>query len=101
MTTSAPETFTVAIAAPPSVSPLIGTAWDVVAGQAESHSDLRDLLLMLEENPHTRSCALLRAVERARVELSRTPADAGLEDPIELTVRDTALLVRAVLSRLR
>jgi hypothetical protein len=83
------------------VSPLIGTAWDVIAGQAEVHSDLRDLLLLLEENPHTRSCALLRAVERARVELSRTPSDAPLESPVALTLQDTALLIRAVLSRLR
>jgi hypothetical protein len=48
-----------------------------------------------------RSCALLRAIERARVELNRTPADAPLESPVALTLQDTALLVRAVLSRLR
>lgn len=95
-----PETFVIPTS-PPTVSPLIGTAWDTIAGKEEVYTALGDLLRELDENAAMRSCALLRAIERARVELKRTPADAGLESPVALTLQDVALLVRAVLSRLR
>jgi hypothetical protein len=73
-----------------------------MAGRAELCSDLADWLLEIDQNPALRAAATLRALERVRRELERCPATGtGLEDPIQISVRDAALLARQVLARLR
>lgn len=93
------------VAPPPPALPdrgmLRASAWDVVAGQGMSASDLRDWLEELETDPHLRSAATLRAIERIRKALELMPEEAGLGDPVVLTLRDVVVLTRLVLSRLR
>ena len=96
---AAPETFTIPSA---SLPPPAETCWDAIAGQGELGTDLGDWLDELDRNPALRAAATLRALERIRLELSRCPsASTGLEDPIQISVRDAALLARQVLARLR
>jgi hypothetical protein len=79
----------------------MGSAWDVIAKKEDVFSELSALLQELDENPSMRSCAVLRAIERGRTELTRTPADAPLSSPMAVSLQDLSVLLRAVLSRLR
>lgn len=78
-----------------------GSAWDAAVGKGVYLSDLGDLLTELEDSPHLLSAANLRALNRLREELMRTPETAGLTDPIVITVQDAVLIARQLLQRFR
>ena len=77
------------------------SAWDVVAGAANTKTDLGDFLRDISENHELRAAATLRALDRLRDSLDRVPSDASFGDPVVLRVQDVALVARAMLSRLR
>ncbi len=79
----------------------IATAWDCLCGQGQSLSDLREFLEELQSTPELRAGATLRTLTRIRWELERTPESARLNDPIAITLRDAAVLMSQMLSRLR
>lgn len=79
----------------------IETAWDVVAGQAQTLTDLREHLELLENNYLTRAGANLKAIERFRDQLSRVPADAAMGDPVVLRLQDAVVLMRLLMQKLR
>ena len=78
---------------------LQASAWDTVAGMSQTLNDLSDFLADLDDNPTLRAAANLRALDRLRDSLDRVPSDAGLRDPVVLTVQDAALLARQLLTR--
>lgn len=75
------------------------SAWDTVAGMSQTLNDLADFLADLDDNPTLRAAANLRAMDRLRDALDRVPTDAGLRDPVVITVQDAALLARQLLTR--
>jgi hypothetical protein len=77
------------------------TAWDCLCGQGQSLSDLREFLQELQDTPELRAGAMLRTLTRIRWELERTPESARLNAPIAITLRDAAVLMSQMLSRLR
>ncbi|WP_413325938.1 hypothetical protein [Synechococcus sp. MIT S9503] len=77
------------------------TAWDCLCGQGQSLSDLREFLQELQKIPELRVRAALRTLTRIRWELERTPESARLNDPIAITLRDAAVMMSQMLSRLR
>ena len=79
----------------------LGTAWDVVCGQAASVSDLAEFLNEVKDSPELRAGATLRTLSRLRSELERMPEDAGLDDPVVIKLRDAVLLMSQMLARLR
>ena len=80
---------------------LDGSAWDVVANAADTLSELGEFLEETDANPTLRSAATLRSLDRFRDALDRLPADADLNQTVELRVQDVALVARSMLSRLR
>ena len=81
--------------------PVIASAWDVLAGQADCQSDLLDYIQQLEDSPELRSAATLRSLDRMRDALELVPEHAGLGDPVVLRAQDVVLIARQMLSRLR
>ena len=79
----------------------IGSAWDEVAGQSEFATDLQDYLAAMNDSPELRSAALLQAMTRLRDGLDRIPADADLDAPVTLPLRDAVLIARRLLTPLR
>jgi len=77
------------------------TAWDCLCGQGQSLSDLREFLQELQDTPELRAGATLRTLTRIRWELERTPENARLNDPIVIMLRDAAVLMSQMLSRVR
>ena len=77
------------------------TAWDCLCGQGQSLSDLREFLQELRDTPEPWAGATLRTLTRIRWELERTPESARLNDRIAITLRDAAVLMSQMLSRLR
>ena len=75
-------------------------AWDVIAGQGDALSDLRDFLETTEENPALRAAATLRAMDRLRDALLLIEETASVETPVPLMLQDVALLGRQLLQRL-
>ena len=73
----------------------------MVAGAANTKTDLGDFLRDISENHELRAAATLRALDRLRDSLDRVPSDASFGDPVVLRVQDVALVARAMLSRLR
>ena len=55
----------------------------------------------VNDSPELRSAALLQAMTRLRDGLDRIPADADLDAPVTLTVRDAVLIARRLLTPLR
>ena len=80
---------------------LDGSAWDVVANTNDGLTELWAFLDETETNPTLRSAATLRSLDRLRDALDRMPAEADLNQTVELRVQDVALLARFMLSRLR
>ena len=80
---------------------LDGSAWDVVANAADTLSELGEFLEETDTNATLRSAATLRSLDRFRDALDRLPADADLNQTVELRVQDVALVARSMLSRLR
>ena len=77
------------------------SAWDCIAGQSDTLSDLREFLDEMEQNNFTRSAAVLRSLDRMRDQLERVPCSAALGDPVALRLQDVALIARYVMQRLR
>ena len=77
------------------------SAWDAVCGQGRSLSHLREFLEELQSTPELRAGATLRTLTRMRSELERTPEGANLNDPIAITLRDAAVVMTQLMSRLR
>ncbi len=77
------------------------SAWDVMAGQPEFETELKDYLKAINENADLRAVATLRSLSRIRSELERIPETAALGDPVELRLQDVMVLARQLLSRLR
>ena len=77
------------------------SAWDVVANAANDLSELGEFLEETDANPTLRSAATLRSLDRFRDALDRMPAEADLNQTVELRVQDVALVARSMLSRLR
>ena len=78
-----------------------GTAWDVMAGQPELMTDLKQFMEELDESPDLRAAATLRTLSRIRGEMERIPETCSMTDPVELQLQDVVVLMRQVLSRLR
>ena len=64
-------------------------------------TDLQEFLKEIEENPELRAAAFLRSLGRLRDEIDRIPEDAALNSPVVLSLQDSTVLVRALLSRFR
>ena len=77
------------------------TAWDCLSGQGQSLSDLSEFLQEPQKTPELRARATLRTLTRIRWELERTSESARLNAPIVVTLRDAAVLMSQMLSRLR
>ncbi len=77
------------------------SAWDAVCGQGRSLSHLREFLEELQSTPELRAGATLRTLTRLRSELERTPEGANLNDPVVITLRDAAVVMTQLMSRLR
>ena len=77
------------------------SGWDALCGQDRSLSHLREFLEELQSIPELRAGATLRTLTRMRSELERTPEGASLNDPLVITLRDAAVVMTQLMSRLR
>ncbi len=77
------------------------SAWDALCGQGRSLSHLREFLEELQSTPELRAGATLRTLTRMRSELERTPEGANLNDSVVITLRDAAVVMTQLMSRLR
>ncbi len=77
------------------------SAWDVIAGQGQMLSDLREFMDTVEAHPEMRAAATLQALGRIREALKQVSEMSDADELVPLTLQDVALLTRQLLSRLR
>ena len=78
-----------------------GSVWDVMSGQGELLTDLRDFLGRLDSEPRLRASANLRTMSRVREHLERIPELAAMGDPVELRLQDVLVLMNQLMARMR
>jgi len=82
---------------------LIGTAWQVVAGEhaGSGIEELDHLEAVLDESPRLAGPMMLSTIVRLREALNQIPKDASTTHPVMITAMDAVLLSRSVLKGLR
>ena len=78
-----------------------GSVWDVMSGQGELFSDLREFLGRLDGDPRLQASANLRTMSRVREHLERIPESAAMSDPVELRLQDVLVLMNQLMARMR
>lgn len=77
-----------------------GTLWDVVvdSGDADTHENV-EWMIRVSQDREMRAAMNLRAIDRLRDELDKTPGNASPGDPVVLRAGDAVLIARMLLKR--